>query len=215
MLSDSIVIVLLRRPGKSDRRDDPFWEFGSFGLTGCHKDNLLHRRSARELNGVRLAFAQGGRHGFKLVFLTPPVCIVEHRDCCEATWRPARKPFRYDSAPVLVANHGEKIRGMEKALSGVSRSTYEARFSSRFRTRSTPLNDDFPELAEQIAAQFEPAYATAKRNGTLAKTYDQALPWAIKNPDREREHTYNEKLDKCGGVLAKEVRHPCGSKKRC
>ena len=34
-----VFIVHLRRPKKNDpeeMRSDPFWEFGSFGCTGCH-----------------------------------------------------------------------------------------------------------------------------------------------------------------------------------
>jgi hypothetical protein len=43
-----VVVVLLRQPRKdiSEMRTDPFWEFGSFGLTGCHQRNLLHPKKA-------------------------------------------------------------------------------------------------------------------------------------------------------------------------
>jgi type I restriction-modification system DNA methylase subunit len=30
-------------------------------------------------------------------------------------------------------------------------------------------------------------------NGSLTKTYDEALPWRIKAPDRQRQETYQEK----------------------
>ena len=79
MNPSNIVIVMLRRPNKNDQgemRSDPFWEFGSFGCTGCHRRNLLSPKRAKELEGLRLAFAQGGPEGMKLVHLTPPVSVV-------------------------------------------------------------------------------------------------------------------------------------------
>ena len=141
--------------------------------------------------------------------------LAEHKHCCEATWKPAMLPFKYGDAPVLVANNDQMMGGMKEALRGVERTTLEAKFSSRFRTRKEPLNDDFPSLAEQIAAQFDSVYGKAKRDGTLAKTYDQALPWPIKAPDRLREETYHRKLDEAGGVLAQKEWRSCRSRKRC
>lgn len=40
---EKIFIVHLRQPSNNadEKRSDPFWEFGSFGLTGCHCKNLL------------------------------------------------------------------------------------------------------------------------------------------------------------------------------
>jgi hypothetical protein len=61
--SAPVVLVLLRRPNRSNPREmrsDPFWEFGSFGCTGCHTTNLMNIRRADELAGVRFGFAQGG-----------------------------------------------------------------------------------------------------------------------------------------------------------
>jgi hypothetical protein len=69
----SMFLVLLRRPKSdpSESRDDPFWEFGSFGCTGCHA-KLLHPRKHGELTGAQLAFVQPERDGFRLVHVTPP-----------------------------------------------------------------------------------------------------------------------------------------------
>ena len=80
MSCEHVHIVLLRRPksAKEDPREsrsDPFWEFGSFGCTGCHGGNILHPRNADEIAGGRLAFAQGGDNGFRLVYLTPAVTV--------------------------------------------------------------------------------------------------------------------------------------------
>lgn len=103
--------------------------------------------------------------------------------------------------------------GMREALQGVNRPTSEAKFSSRFRSRREPINQDFPELAEQIATEFARHYKRAKGSGALARTYDEALPWKIEGPDRQRQETYERKLDEAGGVVAK--RKSCSSKKRC
>ena len=67
-----VIIVMLRRPRKNDPRKDPFFEYGSFGLTGCHRTNLLANKAAA---GCRLAFAQGGPSGFRLVMLRGRECI--------------------------------------------------------------------------------------------------------------------------------------------
>jgi hypothetical protein len=213
METDKIVIVHLRRPGKHDPRNDPFWEFGSFGITGCHKDNLLNPKKIHELEGVRLAFAQGGKDGFKLVFVTPRISTAKHRKVSEARWQPASMPLRYDQAPTLVANDGTMMGGMREALQGADRSTLEAKFSSRFRSRREPINQDFPELAEQIATEFARHYKRAKESGGVARKYDEALPWKIDGPDRQRQETYERKLDEAGGVITKQK---WGSpKKRC
>ena len=210
MGTDKIVIVHLRRPGKNDARNDPFWEFGSFGITGCHKDNLLNPKKIHELEGVRLAFAQGGRDGFKLVFLTPRISTVKHRRVAETRWQPPLMPLRYDQAPTLVANDGTMMGGMRQALHGVNRPTWEAKFSSRFRSRRNPVNEDFPQLAEQIATEFARHYKRAKENGAVARTYDEALPRNIESPDRQRQETYERKLGEAGGVVGS-----CDPKKHC
>ena len=215
MVADKIVIVHLRRPRKDDPRNDPFWEFGSFGITGCHQDNLLNPKKVHELEGARLAFVQGGRKGFRLVFLTPPISAVKHRKLAETIWQPAAMPLKYDQAPILVANRGAMMKGMSEALRGVKRSTLEAKFSSRFRSRRDPINEDFPELAEQIEAQFARHYKQAKENGAIARTYDEALPWKIDVPDRQREDTYARKLDAAGGVVTKKKCASLNSKKYC
>ena len=52
MAKPDIFFVHLRRPKNSgDQRADPFYEFGSFGCTGCHSWNLLHPRNAHEAGG--------------------------------------------------------------------------------------------------------------------------------------------------------------------
>jgi hypothetical protein len=68
---------MLRRPRKDDPRTDPFWEFGSFGCTGCHGNNLLHPKNCQIRNGDRLAFVQGGNLA-PLPLVTPPVERFDH-----------------------------------------------------------------------------------------------------------------------------------------
>ena len=63
-LNAGVIIVLLRRPYRhqsDERRDDPFWEFGSFGCTGCHRTNLMNPRRSHELVGKHLAVCAGWR----------------------------------------------------------------------------------------------------------------------------------------------------------
>ena len=96
MAQPLVFLVHLRRPVKSDpeeKRDDPFYEIGSFGCTKCHSKNLFHPRHADKLRGARLAFAQGGQLGTRLVLLTPPITVRVWSDCCEAKWIPAEMPF--------------------------------------------------------------------------------------------------------------------------
>src|SRR5438552_2689740 len=109
-MPERVVVVHLRRPVRSDpeeMRSDPFWEFGSFGLTGCHSKNLMNPEKLSELNGVRLAFAQGGELGMRFVYLSPRVKTTRHAGLCEATWKPTKMPFRYPEAPLLIGNDGQ------------------------------------------------------------------------------------------------------------
>ena len=138
-----VVMVHLRQPKRRDpmeSRTDPFWEFGSFGCTRCHIKNLMNPQRIDELEGVRLAFAQGGPDGHRLVHLTPPVHVVRHKDRCELRWAPAEMPFRYGDAPVLAGAHEASDFPLLLAmLTHVNRTTLPAKFSSRFRSRRQPL----------------------------------------------------------------------------
>jgi hypothetical protein len=187
-----VFIVHLRRPTGSvtEMRSDPFWEFGSFGCTGCHRKNLLNPRKSERLDGARLAFAQGGADGFKLVLLTPPVVVQRLGDRVELRWQPALMPFKYTKAPVLVANDGgSDFPMLKKMVNGTLRSTIEGGFSSSFRTRTFPL-------VEQVASELLSVYEARRKRATtesICETYDQALPYPPPLPDRNREKTYNEK----------------------
>lgn len=194
MAAAPIIIVCLRRPRRSDpneARDDPFWEFGSFGCTGCHSRNLMNAKRLDELEGCRLAFAQGGPGGFRLVHLTPPVRPVDHGQCRELRWDPAEMPFRYGAAPILVANDDRSdFPLLKRMLTEGSCSTWEGQFRSCFRSRRTPL-------PRAIASQISRVYAARRRvaaQDDLAATYEQALPWLPPQIDRNREQSYMRRV---------------------
>ena len=120
METANVFIVVLRQPDQSDpeeKREDPFWEFGSFGSTTCHMKNLLNPKHAKSrLEGARLAFAQGGPQGFKLVMLTPKVMVNDSKKPSEVLWNPKRMPFRYSRAPLLVDEDGRSDFGFIRRL---------------------------------------------------------------------------------------------------
>ena len=177
-----IFIVALRRPrAKGDGRADPFWEFGSFGCTGCHAKNLLHPKNCPITNGDRLAFVQGGHLGSRLVLVTPPVrkTVFESapgKPRVELRWDRKVRPFRYDCAPAVfdVPRPGgaQPFPLLAASLAGTNRATIDAKFASRFRARTNPLD---AAIATEIVVGFERALASAAP-AALAKHYTEALP---------------------------------------
>jgi len=194
--SGRMIVVHLRQPNQSDRnemRSDPFFEFGSFGCTKCHHRNLMNPQRIGELQGARLAFAQGGYDGFRLVLLTPPVSVVKHEDRCELRWQPVAKPFRYDSAPRLVDKSGETdFPRLRRFIKCVGRSTRVAQFSSNFRTRRKPLPVDVAECISEVYERL------ASAESQFAKSYADTMatppPWV----DRHRKATYRSFLAQAG-----------------
>ena len=184
-----VIIVLLRRPRRdaAERRTDPMYEFGSFGCTGCHRGNLMNPDRIDRLKGARLAFAQGGKLGFRLVYLTPPVEPRAFADRAEAKWSPADMPFRYAAAPVLAYN-GQvgDFPAVEKFARSTKRESIEGGFASLFRSRATPLADD---IATELVRVYEQMRAAAGPEA-LAVTYEQALPHPPAVIDQNRSATY-------------------------
>ncbi len=211
-LCEPVVIVLLRRPktrrqNPHEKRSDPFWEFGSFGVTGCHQRNLMHPKNCKDLEGKRLAFVQGGSDGFKLVYLTPPVKMVPYSDRSEARWSRPGMPFRYDSAPLVVDSSGKSdIPAILAMISGVNRNGWEGRFASKFRTRKDPLPE---EVADELGA----VYQSRRRAANLATSYNQALPWDPPVVDTNRKDTYERRLAKLVVPDAAEVDSPAQEKR--
>ncbi len=204
-MNASIFIVMLRQPGKNDRRGDPFWEFGSFGCTGCHSKNLLHPLNSRIQDGDRLAFVQGGDRGAKLLLITPPVRRVVHGDATsdqrlELRWDARKKPFKYDRAPSLFESNSPRVSGrfpkLIDSLEGTNRTTIDAKFASRYRARTRPLT---PELADELLAGFDSAVREASRADFIAK-YEDALPWCdCPTPAADRQGDYESRLSAFGG----------------
>jgi hypothetical protein len=192
-----IVVVHLRQPNRMDpneSRTDPLYEFGSFGLTHCHERNLLHDD---ELSGRRLAFAQNGHLGFRLIMLTPPVTVRELRNVHEALWSPAKMPLRYPEAPLLIDNDGTSdVAGLSDLMSRVDRSTWVSRFSSAFRSRKKPLP---LKVASNLVDVWERAYQRARAR---AQFYWQALPYVPAVLDQDRRTTYERLLKLARGVEA-------------
>jgi len=188
----NVIVVMLRRPKRHDPvevRTDPLWEFGSFGCTRCHAQNLMNPRKLHQLTGSRLAFAQGGHGEVRLVHVTPPVRTVHHGLFGEAKWHPAEMPLEYKSAPVLVDNHGgTDVPGLIHMIDGVRRSSPVARFASKFRSTRTPLPTD---LGRQLIAAY---HTSRERGATVAQSYTDALPFPPPRIDQNRKRTYAELL---------------------
>ncbi len=196
MAEPKVFFVYLRRPmsprqSPNERRDDPFYEFGSFGCTGCHRKSLFHPDHASELKGAMLAFVQGGRRGARLVFLTPPITVTVRGDRCEARWTPAEMPFKYAEAPILVYNGGvSDFPLVDEFARNTKRTTVEGGLSSKLRSRVQLLS---PKMAIQLIAVYERRRAEA-RPSAIATNYDEALPWPPPLIDRHRKDTYESHI---------------------
>jgi hypothetical protein len=197
-----VFIVLLRRPKPGKPRDDPFWESGSFGCTGCHNDNLLSVGSTTLRNGDRLAFAQGGDRGTRLVLLTPPITIVRHVEGLEVTWDPSVRPFKYTTAPILVRNGGTSdFPAIPPYVAACKRPTAESRFASKFRGRTQALE---PGLATELTTVSDRLRSRAGAD-SFAMTYTETMPWFLAVPDLDRARTYGQ-LRRDMGVRASASR---------
>lgn len=196
-MPNKVIVVVLRQPYDSDdRRSDPFYEFGSFGITGCHH----HLVMAETTDGARLAFAQGGRGGFRLLFLSPPVRFVRQANrSSELRWNSKELPLRFDDAPFLVHNGDLKpATAITRLVADANRGSWAARFSSKFRSRNRPVPED---VAEEIVAMWDAVSGMPR-----ARFYDEALPARPASPDRDRLRTY---LAKGGNVEAAKTTSRC------
>ena len=127
------------------------------------------------IKGARLAFAQGGWGEFRLVHLTPPILEpqIVRRGVCEAIWRPAKMPFKYTKAPLLINNDGQsEFRRLKHFIAGVKRKTWAGKFASQFRTCCEPLKT---QIAGEMIRVFNKR-AKRIRSALLASKYCEALP---------------------------------------
>lgn len=198
MKTPKVFIVVLRQPKLScpkEKREDPFWEFGSFGSTSCHMKNLMNPEKAKaRLEGARLAFAQGGHEGFKLVKLTPPIRIDDSKIPCEALWNPKKMPFRYADAPRLVDHNGRSdFQFLEPRVRTGGCVGPVAQFSSMFRTSATPLPS---RQARALVRTYEKKIKKA-RGQMIARTYLEALPYPppVEESRQQRKESYIAELE--------------------
>lgn len=209
MLKDKVVIVVLRQPTNkpSETRADPYWEFGSFGITTCHSRNILNHKKITERKGIRLAFSQGGKDGFKLVHLTPPIIIKMHNKSCEAKWEPIEMPFHYQDAPLLINNNGKSsLPLLKQAIAGARCKSWMQKFSSCFRSRCEPLDNG---IASEILSVYEKG---ASEINMRASSYIDALPYPPPKIETDRKKAYDEKVKKVGGVSIKFIAWDYGEK---
>ncbi len=193
-----VILVMLRQPNGSDpeeARTDPMYEFGSFGLTGCHQKNLL---ASTRATGARLGFVQPGPNEFRLVALTSPVTIVRHARVREAIWTPPEMPLRFGEAPLLVDNDGKTdFPLLRTTIQDGRRSTWVARFTSAFRSRTRPLE---AEIVEEVVSAWEQRVATVPRS----RFYWQALPYPPPVRDHDRARTRADLLVGADAEIAPE-----------
>src|SRR5207245_9086199 len=83
------------------------------------------------------------------------------------------------------------FRRLAESLAHTSRSTIDAKFASRFRARTRPLE---PELANELEAVFKAAVKRAPTSDFIS-SYDQALPWCdCPSALSERRRDYQQRL---------------------
>src|SRR5205823_2711370 len=199
-MKERTFIVMLRRLRKNDPRTDPFWEFGSFGCTGCHGKNLLHPKNCQIRNVDRLAFVQGGQIGSRLLLVTQPVERFDHaggspKGRVELRWNSVRKLFRYDRAPSLFESPAPGQVGLfprlTESLAHTNRSTIDAKFASRFRARTSPVE---AELAHELETGFNACVKRAEESDFITR-YEAALPWCdCPSSASERRRDYQQRL---------------------
>ena len=216
-MSGNLYIVMLRQPRKDDPRDDPYWEFGSFGCTGCHRTNLLHPKNSQIREGDLLAFIQGGHHGPRLLLVTPPVKRIDHfgggpKGRLELRWDPSAIPFRYECVPTLFGSTApgryESFPLLAESIARTNRSSIAEKLASRFRARASPLE---PRLALEIKEGFANAVKRAKDCDFITR-YRDALPWCdCPRSPRERQIDYRRLLKE----LDNTAKNQSGKARRC
>lgn len=189
-MAPRVILVLLRQPTRAatERRDDPFWEFGSFGCTGCHGRNLMNPKRAHELAGSRLAFVQGGPLGFRLVHVTEEIWMEPVGAGFEARWPSGRMPLAYRSAPLVIDNDGKSnIKLLALETRGINRSTPVARFASAFRSRRNPV-------AGEVGAAIIACYRRYYTQERVAESYVDAMPRPPAMIEDNRKRRYEQLL---------------------
>ena len=95
-------------------------------------------------------------------------------------------PFRYNEAPVLVANDGTSDFPLVEQFARATKcSSLVSGLSSRLRSRSKALP---PDMAEQVVSVYE-RHRQEGGTSAVASNYSEALPYVTKI-DGNREATY-------------------------
>ena len=204
-MKNKLIIVVLRQPRTSDKnesRSDPFWEFGSFGTTGCHSYNLMNKRNEDHVNGSQFAFVQGGQDGVKLVLITPNIIANTKREFMEAVWGPPKMPLIYSKAPLIINKDGKSdfILLRNEILKHKKQSNIQ-KFTSAFRSRVGEVDQ---EISEEMLNVFNKFY---KDKNNIAKHYEEALPYIPNCVDNNRFKTYKE-------LKSKSVKLNCGKEQK-
>jgi hypothetical protein len=191
---ERVVIVHLRQPRRNDpneMRSDPFYEFGSFGCTGCHRKNLMNPKKLHELDRARLAFVQGGRGEFRLIMLTPPARTLKRDGVCEVKWEPTTQPFRFNQAPLIIDRDGNTdFPALKHMIQVTDRTTWLGRFSSKFRSSRKALRS---HVAAEMCQVYRRIHAKTTPAG-FATSYVQTLPFPPNIIDTDRSGTYRRLL---------------------
>lgn len=179
----SLFVVYLRRPHGNDQRSDPFWEFNSFGRTGCHSRNLLSPRCRIEPGVSSVLFLQGGAGSIRAVALAEVSEIVSFtlpargqkskREGRELRWGSIIGPFVFESAPLLLDNDRNSEFQMlaEYLLKRTRRNTPVAAVASRLRARAKELDAPFAVEVRDLFARWK---------GRLASAFHETIeegPW--------------------------------------
>ncbi|MBI2639463.1 MAG: hypothetical protein HYW90_01040 [Candidatus Sungbacteria bacterium] len=151
----------------------------------------MHPKRIREIEGCRFAFAQGGKAGTRLVYLSPSVKLLVHENVVEARWQPSM-PFCYEQAPLLINMEGETdFPKLKENIRNTQGPAWTSKFGSRYRSSRMPL---IQSVAHEIIQRFDRMYSNA--NGSLAQTYEKALPFLPRKVDDNRRETYQLLLTK-------------------
>jgi hypothetical protein len=137
-----------------------------------------------------------GRWASALLCSPPPVDIRPFALKLRAAfWQPGELPLRYRRAPIIIDNDGRtECPAILDDLITVSRSTWEGRFSSKFRSRKAPVS---AAVGRQLRTAWRAAIAGP---GTRATAYWQSLPRRPSVIDQDRDATYRELLRKAMGA---------------
>jgi len=216
-MNSRLFVVYLRKPcRKTDSRDDPYWEFGSFGITGCHSNLTKNAELGVGEVGTddRLAFIQGGRYGCKLILVTPAVSRKRYgKTGVELCWSKVSIPFCYDSkhAPMLAGPEMPEVNLPElgKLVNKTNCTTAMGKLASCLRSSCKPLDKI---VADELIKIFEEAKKKGSESSDFIKEYYDALPSKINLLTKEqRKHKYKSAKEK----HVKSSRSGCSRKKTC